>query len=56
MISLFLIKKEYLHEESLFRDVNELAISKRVGSMAKVHDVQQGNFFWIAVNKLKKAE
>lgn len=49
----FVIKKEYVNESPLYYHINEVVIDERDGEMVKVHDVYDGNSFWIESKKIE---
>lgn len=53
MKTLFRIKSEYNREDSLYYHIDKLVIDEVDDEMVKVHDIDDGNEFWIAKNKLE---
>lgn len=50
---LFTIKQEYANENPLYHHINEVMVDEKDGEMVKVHDIHDGNSFWIEANKLE---
>jgi hypothetical protein len=52
---LFRVKKEYLKENPIYYHIDKVAINSKDGDMVRVHDINDGNEFWVHQAKLELA-